>query len=134
MDNVPIELLQDINDQLEFFDQIKFKSISKWFYDKITIKQYIPNILVRRRITCNEYHSLYYINLKELHHIYKKYIKQLTEEYHDIIVLIPNKQLNSPIFFQESRHDYRKIHDITTLIKSCLENVNTVLEFGRDVI
>lgn len=38
MNNLPINLIQCINDQLDdYFDQIQFKSISKVFYDHIKI-------------------------------------------------------------------------------------------------
>ena len=40
MEYIPTELLQLVNDELDFFDQIKFKNICKNFYNNIQIKQY----------------------------------------------------------------------------------------------
>lgn len=102
MDNLPIEIIQGINDQLDFFDQIYFKSSCKWHYVKIIIKQYIPNILIREHILVEYFYdnteyvieTKYHISLKE----YYKCIQELSGEVHDICVLGPHTKFSKEDF------------------------------------
>jgi len=93
MDNLPIELLQEINDQLDFFDQIKFKGISKWFHDNIRIKQVIPYILIRKHVGHGAMDITYYVKLDKLAKIIERYSQEWisNNDFHDICILIPNK-------------------------------------------
>ncbi len=46
MDTLPVELLQVINDCLEFLDQVNFKRSCKWHHEEIST-QIIPHLLIR---------------------------------------------------------------------------------------
>ena len=101
MDTLPSELLQIINDYLEFVDQINFKSSCKWNYEKVQIKQIIPYLMIRENIylehQCDSRHSyialLECVQLNKLHIRLPEYIKNwsIWHDSYNICVMSPNK-------------------------------------------
>lgn len=49
MDNLPIELIHIIGNELNYFDQINFKSISQWFYEIGLFNRYLPGVVIIRK-------------------------------------------------------------------------------------
>ncbi|ARF12285.1 hypothetical protein Klosneuvirus_4_100 [Klosneuvirus KNV1] len=145
MDNLPIELLQEINDQLDFFDQINFKSIGKWFHDNILIKQVIPYILIRKHIGHGTMDIIYYVKLDKLSQIIERYSQEWinNHDFHDISILIPNKPSddhvskcvsdfvlrihNSQLYAGDNPFNLR-----ITIIK-CLEVANRILALADSI-
>lgn len=48
MESLPIELIHMICNNLNYFDQINFKSISQWFYYNCVFNRYIPGRVIIR--------------------------------------------------------------------------------------
>lgn len=49
MDNLPIELIHLISNQLNYFDQINFKSTSQWFYKHELLNRHLPGVVIIRQ-------------------------------------------------------------------------------------
>jgi len=126
MDTLPVELLQVINNYLEFIDQIKFKSSCKWHYEKVLIKQVIPYILIRvdffheHQCDGSRHSTIYVEDCVKLNKFYLK-LPEYTEKWtvwHDalnICVMSPNKYNKIPckrsLFDDTNICDYEaKIH------------------------
>lgn len=99
MDDLPIEIIQVINDQLDFFDQIHFKSSCKWYCEKIKIKQFIPYLLIRKNIAVDyECDGIRYtleptdcICLNKFYVMMSKYTLEKDGSFYDINILGFNK-------------------------------------------
>lgn len=154
MNNVPIELLQVINDQLDFFDQIHFKGVCKLFHKKIIIKQYIPNLLIVEEGKWKTICSKHFICLDKFYSFIQKhsniithiehssfqngsYVPELDYHMHYIYILIPNKPLSDPMglekgdFYPKYRHhnsgQVKIKFDLKTFIMKCFEITNKML-------
>lgn len=111
MEKLPLELLQTINDKLDFFDQLNFKSISKGFYECIQIKQIIPLILVVISRPTLDWSPDYIIPLNKFYLLIDKFqslndkflqtnlseVGELISYYYlycEFFIIVPNKQIN----------------------------------------
>jgi hypothetical protein len=115
MDNLPIELIQYINDQLDFVDQLNFKNTNKGFYDCIRIKQQIPYLLTleeNHQSDENDYtiYTIYPIDcfrLDEFYRMNQKYFKSKHFWEYEVYVLNPAKSIqNSPNISEFNSFDY----------------------------
>ena len=108
MDTLPHELLQVINGYLEFIDQIKFRSSCKWHYEKVSITQIIPYILIREEKLikytdggCGRRSYISVIDCIKLNEFYLQIPKLINEwevfsDYYNICVMNPNKYNKIP--------------------------------------
>ncbi|ARF12287.1 hypothetical protein Klosneuvirus_4_102 [Klosneuvirus KNV1] len=149
MDNLPIELIQVINDNLDFFDQLKFKSICQLYHKNINIKQYIPQILIDIHPMFEESETRYFIPLNKFYSLTQKYpdiIKSTHNTTYSIHIMIPYKRAKYPSIDLVGGSMYfdRDIDDDTytapaidfnmkTFIKECLDITNLLLT-EKDVI
>jgi len=115
MDNLPIELIQYINDKLDYIDQLNFKNIGQGFYDCIKIKQQLPYLLTLGRI--HESDSIDYtfykiipmdcFRLDEFYPMYQKYLKDKELWDYDVYVLNSNKYIQKqPDISEFNEFDY----------------------------
>lgn len=104
MDNLPIELIQYINEKLDYIDQLNFKSISQGFYDCIKIKQQLPYLLTLDRFHNSDdldytYYRIIPMDCFRLDEFYRMNQKYLENKYlwdYDVYVLNSNKYIQKP--------------------------------------
>jgi len=145
MDNLPIELIQVINDNLDFFDQIKYKSICQLYYKKIIIKQYIPQILIDIHQMFEESEMRYFIPLNKFYSLTQKYpdiIKSTHNTTYSVYIMIPYKTAKYPSIdlvggsmYFDGDDDIRSAIDFNmkTFITRCFEITNLLL-LEKDII
>jgi len=97
MNNLPIELIQYINYQLDLFDQLNLKGISQWFYKCIQIK--LPYLLTFDKIGIS--HGEYQIIPRAIHRL-DEFIHENEPFFYyghtdcEVIVLNPKKYSQTP--------------------------------------
>lgn len=143
MENLPIEIIQVINDKLDFFDQLNFKSICHWYYKNI--KQYIPHILIDIIPIYEESETRYFIPLNKFYSLTQKYpdiIKSTHNRSYSVYIMIPYKTAKYPsivlvggwmYFDGNDEPDDAIKFNMKTFIMKCFEITNLLL-LEKDVI
>lgn len=141
MESLPIEIIQVINDQLDFYDQINFKNICRDYRKKITIKQHIPYLLIKEEDMYNESETEYFISLDKFYLLVRKYphiINSQDNTTYAVEIAIPGKSIMHPPIdlvggvmyldttiepLYESRVDF----NMKKFIAKCFEITNKIL-------
>jgi len=124
METLPTEMIQSINDQLDFFDQLNFKNIGKYYYKNIKIKQVLPYLMISGKESYESQHPTYFIRIDKFHLVFPKLLppkllpgeeSDSDAEYrsdnliHIIYVLLPDKPITNYMglgnFFLEYKDD-----------------------------
>lgn len=145
MENLPLELLEMINDKLVFFDQLNFKSSCTTFYHGVRIKQVIPNLLIRKHYGEGMMMPEYFISLDKLYLILQKDCQKWINMniFHDIIVFMINKPFDYAIYDNDADFDLRvdmgelyfgdNKFNMKTFILICLDIANKLTKV-QDVV
>lgn len=151
MDTLPFEMIQVINDYLDFFDQVNFKNIGK-IYRKINIRQIVPYIMISYKEDYESQHPKYFFTLDKFYLILPKLIpKEYSDEDSDaeywsdkliyiIYILLPNKPITNEMglgnFFLRYDNDSFKIQtefskgeefNYRKFITNCLDETNKTM-------
>jgi len=150
MDTLPIEMIQVINDQLDFFDQLIFKNTCKYYYKSIRIKQVLPYLMISDKERYESQHPKYFIPLDKFYLVLPKLRSNEDSDsdsdyrsdnvIHIIYVLLPNKHITNYMglgnFFLEYKDDTWKlvtklnegdVFNLKVFIKKCFEITNKKL-------
>lgn len=108
MDKLPPELLLQISDHLDFYDQNHLKYINKINYETIEIKQYMPSLLICRNPEIGITHDCYpeyFIDIYNFRKWYNNIVLYYPDDRYDneylIFVLVSNKPVR-----KEKKIDY----------------------------